>query len=188
MSKKNNISDAELSLITAISGLDNKLEELDHNISLLSKRTSTSTNTNNDETKFSQKIKELEEQILKLDHKVNDQNKADLNKKYLSTLPTRARFSNQKKGYVLAENLRLKRIESIEQSLNKLLLKLDDQKLEQEISINIPSEILPQSNEFSISEEEEFYLRSKGIFFGFIFSIFLILLLIIVSSETNIFI
>ena len=38
MSNKNeNISDIELSLISAISSLDNKLEELDHNISLLAK-------------------------------------------------------------------------------------------------------------------------------------------------------
>ena len=43
VSDKNNISDAELSLISAISGLDNKLEELDHNISLLSNQTQNST-------------------------------------------------------------------------------------------------------------------------------------------------
>ena len=35
--KKNNISDEELSLISIIANLENKLEELDHNISLLSK-------------------------------------------------------------------------------------------------------------------------------------------------------
>ena len=37
MKEKNNMSDVELSLIAAISSLDNKLEELDHNISLLKK-------------------------------------------------------------------------------------------------------------------------------------------------------
>ena len=39
-----------------------------------------------------------------------------------------------------------------------------------------------------ITTEDFIYERSRGIFFGFLFSIAIIFLLIIVSTETNIFI
>jgi hypothetical protein len=138
--KNENISDIELSLISAISGLDNKLEELDHN------------------------------------------------NQYLKTLPTKGRFSSKKKGYVLAESLRLKRIESIEKSLNTLLEKYGEAKISSENSDEVPMKINSQSNHSDVLSSDEFYLRSRGIFFGFLFSILLVLLLIVVSTGINIFI
>ena len=66
MNEKNNISDAELSLISAISGLDNKLEELDHNISLLSKENKSSSVNLSSDSELHKRVKELEEKILKL--------------------------------------------------------------------------------------------------------------------------
>ena len=188
MNNKNNISDAELSLITAISSLDNKLEELDHNVKLLSEKAASSAENSIDETKLSKKIEVLESEIAKLDHKINNLKEFDKGKKYLYTLPSKGRFSNQKKGYVLAENLRLKRIESLEQSLKNLITKFGDEESEPQILKAESSEILKRSNELNISSEEEFYSRSKGMFFGFIFSIILVFLLIIVSTGANIFI
>ena len=47
----------------------------------------------------------------------------------MNILPARGRFSNAKKGYVAAENLRLKRIESIEKSLNEIHKKFDEYSL-----------------------------------------------------------
>ena len=90
-----NISDAELSLISAISGLDNKLEELDHNISLLSKENKNVTKNLPSDPDLQKRVKDLEEKIFKLDGK----NKTDLGKKYLNTLPAKGRFSSTKKGY-----------------------------------------------------------------------------------------
>ena len=126
MNEKNNISDAELSLISAISGLDNKLEELDHNISLLSKENKSSSVNSSSDLELYKRVKELEDKILKLD----SENRPDFGKKYLNTLPARGRFSNAKKGYVAAENLRLKRIESIEKSLNEIHKKFDEYSLQ----------------------------------------------------------
>ena len=96
MNEKNNISDAELSLISAISGLDNKLEELDHNISLLSKENKSSSVNSSSDLELHKRVKELEEKIIKLD----SENRPELGKKYLNTLPARGRFPNAKKGYV----------------------------------------------------------------------------------------
>ena len=188
MNNKNNISDAELSLISAISSLDNKLEELDYNIKSFSIKTGSFDNNSIDENKLSKKIEELENEISKLDHKINNLGDSYKDKKYLNTMPSRGGFSKQKKGYVLAENLRLKRIESLEQSLKNLITKFEDGEYESKSLTSESSEILQQSNELNISSEEDFYLRSKGIFFGFIFSIILVFLLIIVSGGTNIFI
>ena len=184
MNEKNNISDAELSLISAISGLDNKLEELDHNISLLSKENKGSSVNSSSDLELHKRVKELEEKIIKLD----SENRPDFGKKYLNTLPARGRFSNAKKGYVAAENLRLKRIESIEKSLNQLHKKFDDYSFQSKKLEEVAFKNDREDNDLDDLMPDEFYLRSKGIFFGFIFSIALVFLLIIVSSGINIFI
>ena len=184
MNEKNNISDAELSLISAISGLDNKLEELDHNISLLSKENKNSSKSLSSDYNLDKRVKELEEKILKL----SIENKTDSGKKYLNTLPAKGRFSNLKKGYVAAENLRLKRIESIEKSLNEMHKKFNEHSSQTNKIKEIDFENGKKNNDSNVTMPDEFYLRSKGIFFGFIFSIALVFLLIVVSSGTNIFI
>ena len=184
MNEKNNISDAELSLISAIYGLDNKLEELDHNISLLSKENKSSSVNSSSDLELHKRVKELEEKILKLD----SENRPDFGKKYLNTLPSRGRFSKAKKGYVTAENLRLKRIESIEKSLNEIHKKFDEYSLQTNKIKEVNFDSGKKDNDSDNIMPDEFYLRSKGIFFGFIFSIVLVFLLIIVSSGINIFI
>ena len=188
MSDKNNISDAELSLISAISGLDNKLEELDHNISLLSNQTQNSSVNLVSDKELNERINLLEQKILKLDAKINKQPLTEISNQYLKTLPTKGRFSSQKKGYALAENLRLKRIESIEKSLNVLLDKFGMVKISSENSNEALIKKNSQPNHSDISSSDEFYLRSRGIFFSFIFSILLVLLLMVVSTGINIFI
>ncbi len=188
MSDKNNISDAELSLISAISGLDNKLEELDHNISLLSNQTQNSSDNLVNDKELNERITILEQKILKLNDRINKQASTEISNQYINTLPTKGRFSSQKKGYVLAESLRLKRIESIEKSLNMLLEKHGGAKFSSENSNELSMKINNQSNQPDISSSDEFYLRSRGIFFSFIFSILLVLLLIVVSTGINIFI
>ena len=188
MSDKNNISDAELSLISAISGLDNKLEELDHNISLLSNQTQNSTDNLESDKELNKRISILEQKISKLDAKINKQPSTEISNQYLKTLPTKGRFSSKKKGYVFAESLRLKRIESIEKSLNTLLEKYGEAKISSENSDEVPMKINSQSNHSDVLSSDEFYLRSRGIFFSFIFSILLVLLLIVVSTGINIFI
>ena len=184
MSEKNNISDAELSLISAISGLDNKLEELDHNISLLSKENKNATINLPNDSELYKRVKELEEKILKLD----SENKNGFGKKYLNTMPVKGRFSNSKKGYVAADNLRLKRIESIEESLDQLHKKFDEYSFQSKKLEEVTFKSARKDNDSDVAMPDEFYLRSKGIFFGFIFSIVLVFLLIVVSSGTNIFI
>ena len=106
----------------------------------------------------------------------------------MNTLPARGRFSNAKKGYVAAENLRLKRIESIEKSLNEIHKKFDEYSLQTNKIKEVNYDSGKKNNDSDNIISDEFYLRSKGIFFGFIFSIVLVFLLIIVSSGINIFI
>lgn len=188
VSDKNNISDAELSLISAISGLDNKLEELDHNISLLSNQTQNSTDNLESDKELNKRISILEQKISKLDAKINKQPSTEISNQYLKTLPIKGRLSSKKKGYVLAESLRLKRIESIEKSLNTLLEKYGEAEISSENSDEVPMNINSQSNHSDVLSSDEFYLRSRGIFFGFLFSILLVLLLIVISTGINIFI
>ena len=59
----NNISDEELSLISLISALDNKLEELDHNISLISKDNPKALQNNKSNNQVNEKIKAIENKI-----------------------------------------------------------------------------------------------------------------------------
>ena len=62
--KNENISDIELSLISVISALENKLEELDHNISLLSKEKNKSSSVNlSSDSELYKRVKELEEKV-----------------------------------------------------------------------------------------------------------------------------
>ena len=178
MKEENNISDVELSLISAISSLDNKLEELDHNISLLAKSSKDASSVF-DEKEMSNKIKDLENKISDLSVKVNNENKGKTNQKYLNTTPSnKGRSLNQKKGYAIAENLRLKRIDAIEKSLNDLINRFDIYNASNlDNTMTAPSDQIVNTNQ-SHSSTEEFYMRSKGIFFGFLFSIILVFLLI----------
>jgi len=182
--KNENISDIELSLISVISALDNKLEELDHNISLLSKEDKSTSVNLSSYSELHERVKELEEKNLKLE----SEDRRDFVKKYLNTLPAKGRFSNPRKGYIVAENLRLKRIESIEKSLNEIHKKFDEYGLQTNKIKEVNFDSGKKDNDSDNIMPDEFYLRSKGIFFGFIFSLALVFLLIIVSAETNIFI
>ena len=83
---------------------------------------------------------------------------------------------------MVADNLRLKRIEIIERTLAGLLKKSHNDANPESNDTNQQKII-----QYKISPEE-FYIRSRRIFFGFIFSIGMVFLLIIVSTGTNIFI
>ena len=175
------ISEVELSLITAISGLDNKLEELDHNLSMLSDRGSNLKQPSIDLNKINSKIKELEDKIERISQQ-NNSEKTLKDESYLKTITSQSSSTNKRKGYVVAGNLRLKRIEIIERTLAGLLKK----------SQNDTNPVSNDTNQQKIIQykvsPEEFYIRSRRIFFGFIFSIGMVFLLIIVSTGTNIFI
>ena len=188
MKEKNNISDVELSLIAAISSLDNKLEELDHNISLLKKERKNSSNDQINEKDLNAKIKILEDKIKELNDKISIDKKSNINNQYLNTLPSKGRFASQKKGYVMAENLRLKRIYSIEQSINDLIKRVDGKKSPETNHANIKIVNRVENIEEVKPSLEDLHQRSRGIFFGFLFSVVLVFLLIIVSTDTYIFI
>ena len=178
--KKNNISDEELSLISIIANLENKLEELDHNISLLSKdNTFKGMNSNSDKEIF-KKINEVENNISRINKRISDIKENSDADTYVSTMPSRSRINLNKRGYAAADNLRLKRIESIEKKLNDFIKEYNAQ-------TNKSAKYLDNSS-YDGSESEitldDYYARSRGIFFGFLFSIVLIFLLIIVSTQS----
>ena len=104
----NNISDEELSLISIISRLDNKLEELDHNISLISKDIPQSSQNVGNNNKIQEKIKDIENRISSLESIIKSQSNESTKKIYNNTMPSRG-FKSSRKGYAAAENLRLKR-------------------------------------------------------------------------------
>ena len=186
--KSNNISDEELSLISVISGLDNKLEELDHNISLISKENNSLSKNTISGKKIDKKIKDLEDKIQLISKSISESQESSGSEKYLNTMPTKDIIGAKRKGYAVAGNLRLKRIDTIEKSLNRLIKKFD---LAFGGSFDINK--TPESDNLEITSEEylvspeEFYIRSKRIFFGFLFSIIIIFLLIIVTTENYIF-
>ena len=175
--KKNNISDDELSLISIISNLENKLEELDHNLSLMPKNNSSSSNSLENNKEINIKIDKLEKQILEINHIISNKKTTNDDDKYLSTMPSRNRMNINKKGYAAADSLRLKRIESIEKKLNDFI-----KNFSQETSLNKPNKDIVKS-EYVMNSNDR-YARSRGIFFGFLFSITIIFLLIIVSTES----
>ena len=175
--KKNNISDEELSLISIISNLENKLEELDHNLSLMTKNNSTSGTSLENNKEINAKIDKLEQKILEINHIISNKKITNNDDKYLSTMPSRNRMNINKKGYAAADSLRLKRIESIEKKLNDFI-----KNFSQETSLNKPNKDIVKS-EYVMNSNDR-YARSRGIFFGFLFSITIIFLLIIVSKES----
>ena len=178
--KKNNISDEELSLISIITNLENKLEELDHNISLLSKDNAfKKMNSDNDNIIF-KKIHEIENNISRINDRISNKKEYSDVDSYVSTMPSRSRINLNKRGYAAADNLRLKRIESIEKKLNDFIK-------EYNAGTNKSAKYLNNSS-YDISKSEvtldDYYARSRGIFFGFLFSIVLIFLLIMVSTKS----
>ena len=178
--KKNNISDEELSLISIITNLENKLEELDHNISLLSKDNEfKKMNSDNDNIIF-KKIHEIENNISRINDRISNKKENSDVDSYVSTMPSRSRINLNKRGYAAADNLRLKRIESIEKKLNDFIKEYNS-------GTNKSTKYLNNSS-YDISKSEvtlnDYYARSRGIFFGFLFSIVLIFLLIIVSTQS----
>ena len=178
--KKNNISDEELSLISIITNLENKLEELDHNISLLSKdNVFKKMNSDNDNIIF-KKIHEIENNISRINDRISNKKENSDIDSYVSTMPSRSRINLNKRGYAAADNLRLKRIESIEKKLNDFIKEYNS-------GTNKSAKYLDNSS-YNGSESEvtldDYYARSRGIFFGFLFSIVLIFLLIMVSTKS----
>ena len=178
--KKNNISDEELSLISIITNLENKLEELDHNISLLSKDNAFKKMSSNSDNEIFKKIREIEKNILRINNRISNKKENSDADTYVSTMPSRSRINLNKRGYAAADNLRLKRIESIEKKLNDFIKEYNAQ-------TNKSAKYLDNSS-YDGSESgvtlDDYYARSRGIFFGFLFSIVLIFLLIIVSTQS----
>ena len=178
--KKYNISDEELSLISIIANLENKLEELDHNISLLSKdNTFKKVNSNSDNEIF-KKIHEIENSISRINNKISNKKENSNTDTYGSTLPSRSRINLNKRGYAAADNLRLKRIESIEKKLNDFI---KEYKSGTNKSAKYSEKSFYNGSESEVSIDD-YYVKSRGIFFGFLFSIVLIFLLIIVSTKS----
>ena len=178
--KKNNISDEELSLISIIANLENKLEELDHNISLLSKDNAFEKMNSDSNNVIFKKIHEIENSISRINNRIFNKKESSDVDTYVSTMPSRSRINLNKRGYAAADNLRLKRIESIEKKLNDFIKEYNAQ-------TNKSAKYLDNSS-YDGSEYEvtldDYYARSRGIFFGFLFSIVLIFLLIIVSTQS----
>ena len=178
--KKNNISDEELSLISIIANLENKLEELDHNISLLSKDNPFEKINSVSNNVILKKIHEIENNISRINNRISNKKENSDADTYVSTMPSRNRINLNKRGYAAADNLRLKRIESIEKKLNDFIKEYNAQ-------TNKSAKYLDNSS-YDGSESEvtldDYYARSRGIFFGFLFSIVIIFLLIIVSTQS----
>ena len=187
--KSKKISDMELSLISAISGLDNKLEELDHNLALISKSGIHFSNSNISENDINKKIQNFEEKLISLDKKISDKILISKNDKYINTIPSKSKIGPVRKGYALAENLRLKRIDSLEQQLSDLAKQFNEKFPASKNNNEIKVSSIEENTKSEIVITEDFvYERSKGMFFAFLFSIAIIFLLIIVSTGTNIFI
>lgn len=187
--KSKKISDMELSLISAISGLDNKLEELDHNLALISKSGIQFSNSNISENDINKKIQNFEEKLISLDKKISDKILISKNDKYINTIPSKSKIGPVRKGYALAENLRLKRIDSLEQQLSDLAKQFNEKFPASKNNNEIKVSSIEENTKSEIVITEDFvYERSKGMFFAFLFSIAIIFLLIIVSTGTNIFI
>lgn len=187
--KSKKISDMELSLISAISGLDNKLEELDHNLALISKSGIQFSNSNISENDINKKIQNFEEKLISLDKKISDKILISKNDKYINTIPSKSKIGPVRKGYALAENLRLKRIDSLEQQLSDLAKQFNEKFPASKNNNEIKVSPMEENTKSEIVITEDFvYERSKGMFFAFLFSIAIIFLLIIVSTGTNIFI
>ena len=91
------ISDIELSLISVISALENKLEELDHNISLISKNNSSSQQNILAENTINEKIKTIENRISSLEKIIKDKTSEAQIKKYNNTMPSRKILYSSKK-------------------------------------------------------------------------------------------
>ena len=189
MKKENTISDEELSLISLISGLDNRLEELDHNISMISVDSSKNTSSKKQDDQFKEKINIIENKILELENIIKNEKKVTGSVNYLNTMPSKRVINQNRKGNLAADNLRLKRIDTIERTLNDLVVKFNNHfvVLEKNIEKN-DSNTSEDYSDNEVISNEEFYTRSRRIFFGFIFSISIIFLLIIVSTGINIFI
>lgn len=187
--KSKKISDMELSLISAISGLDNKLEELDHNLALISKSGIQFSNSNISENDINKKIQNFEEKLISLDKKISEKILISKNDKYINTIPSKSKIGPVRKGYALAENLRLKRIDSLEQQLSDLVKQFNEKFPASKNNNEIKVSSMKENTISEIVITEDFvYERSKGMFFAFLFSIAIIFLLIIVSTGTNIFI
>ena len=187
--KSKKISDMELSLISAISGLDNKLEELDHNLALISKSGIQFSNSNISENDINKKIQNFEEKLISLDKKISEKILITKNDKYINTIPSKSKIGPVRKGYALAENLRLKRIDSLEQQLSDLAKQFNEKFPASKNNNEIKVSSIEENTKSEIVITEDFvYERSKGMFFAFLFSIAIVFLLIIVSTGTNIFI
>ena len=187
--KSKKISDMELSLISAISGLDNKLEELDHNLALISKSGIQFSNSNISENDINKKIQNFEEKLISLDKKISEKILISKNDKYINTIPSKSKIGTVRKGYALAENLRLKRIDSLEQQLSDLAKQFNEKFPASKNNNEIKVSPMEENTKSEIVITEDFvYERSKGMFFAFLFSIAIVFLLIIVSTGTNIFI
>ena len=136
-------------------------------------------NSDNDNIIF-KKIHEIENNISRINNRISNKKENSDVDSYVSTMPSRSRINLNKRGYAAADNLRLKRIESIEKKLNDFIK-------EYNAGTNKSAKYLDNSS-YDGSESEvtldDYYARSRGIFFGFLFSIVLIFLLIMVSTKS----
>ena len=178
--KKNDISDEELSLISMISHLENKLEELDHNLSFLPENFSSESPPSINNKELNAKIDGLEKKILEINERISNEKVIDNSDKYLSTMPSRNRMNINNRGYAAAENLRLKRIDAIEKKLNDFI---KNSSVIMGKSNTSQDNIDIDKSEYVMSSKDR-YARSRGIFFGFLFSISIVFLLIMVSTKS----
>ena len=142
------------------------------------------------EKKFKKNLKSISEETnKKIKNIIKNEKKVTGSVNYLNTMPSKRVINQNRKGNLAADNLRLKRIDTIERTLNDIVVKFNNHfvVLEKNIEKNDNNTSEDYSDNEVISNEE-FYTRSRRIFFGFIFSISIIFLLIIVSTGINIFI
>ena len=162
--KSKKISDMELSLISAISGLDNKLEELDHNLALISKSGTQFSNSNISENDINKKIQNFEEKLISLDKKISEKILITKNDKYINTIPSKSKIGPVRKGYALAENLRLKRIDSLEQQLSDLAKQFNEKFPASKNNNEIKVSPMEENTKSEIVITEDFvYERSKAV-------------------------
>jgi len=177
------VTDIELSLITAISALENNLAELDHNISNLLKDRSESKNNRILVEKVIMRLSQLENKLAVIEEyeKKQKDNKFFVQSSSPTKIKSKFGVIRKKKGYEAADFLRVKRIESIEQEL-RILSKKFSERFEEK---NQAEQRIDKENYQPIIRDS--YGHSRRLYFSFLFSLIIIFLLIIVANDINIF-
>ena len=177
------VSDIELSLITAISALENNLAELDHNISNLLKDRSELKNNQIIVEKAIMRLSQLENKLAAIEKYQKKQKDNEFFIQSSSPTKMKSKFGvkRKKNGYEAADFLRVKRIENIEQEL-RILSKKFSARIDEK---NQAEQRIDKKNYQPIIRD--LYEHSRRLYFSFLFSLIIIFLLIIVANDINIF-